>query len=99
MHHMGPCVDIHGLGRGGMHSGRESDKVHVMIQVEGLIGARLIGAMRAAVLAWPEKCAGCVMARDASLHALPPSPCTRPPILETNIVNLVSTVDVISLSA
>jgi hypothetical protein len=50
----GPCVDMPGLGRGGMQSGRESDKVHVLIQVEGLIGVRLIEAMRAAVLVWPE---------------------------------------------
>jgi hypothetical protein len=30
-------------------------------------------------------------ARDSSLHALPPSNCTCPPILETNRVNKVST--------
>jgi hypothetical protein len=34
----------------------------------------------------------CVVARDSSLHALPPSPCTCPSNLETNRVNKVSIV-------
>ncbi len=29
-----PCMDMQGLGRGGMQGGRESDKVHVQIQIQ-----------------------------------------------------------------
>jgi hypothetical protein len=38
------------------------------------------------------KARDCVLARISSLHALKPSPCTCPPILETNRVNKVSIV-------
>ncbi len=76
-------------GQGGMQCGRESDKVMFRYRLEVDWGHG--EASHCVDVAW-FRARVCVLARNSSLHALPLSSCTCPPILETNRVIKVSIV-------